>query len=145
MKMMVNYSLLPLLLASPYKNSCSHSNQPLRTRVGQLDPVDRHRWLVAAPPFSLLSSHIPPAHARQRRPSAAPTPTPRQGKNSQMSSTEGKPGLSEQLQKARTTSSSRDRASSNRCMVSTDPCNLFFEFFYKYGKNHAMCTMYREL
>ena len=43
---------------------------------------------------------------------------------------------------------STDRAiarSSNRCMVSTDPCNLFFEFFYKYAKNHAMCTMYRDL
>ena len=22
---------------------------------------------------------------------------------------------------------------------------MFFEFFYKYGENHAMCTMYREL
>ena len=40
---------------------------------------------------------------------------------------------------------SRDRASSNRCMVLTDPCNLFFEFFYKYGENHAMCTMHRDL
>ena len=110
MKMMVNYSLLPLLLASPYKNSCSHSNQPLDTRAGQLDPVDRHRWLVAAPPFSLLSSHIPPAHARQRRPSAAPTPTPSQGQNSQMSSTECKPGLSEQLETAKQVMSSGDLA-----------------------------------
>ena len=108
--MMANYSLLPLLLTSPYKNSCSHSNQPLRTRVGQLDPVDRHRWLVAAPPFSLLSSHTPPAHARQRRPSAAPTPTPSQGQNSQMSSTQGKPGLSEQLQEVRTAMSLGDLA-----------------------------------
>ena len=49
--MMANYALLPLLLASPYKNSCSYSNQPLSTRVGQLNAVDRHRWLVAAPPF----------------------------------------------------------------------------------------------
>ena len=103
--MMVNYALLPLLLASPYKNSCSHSKQPLNTRVGQLDPVTWHWWLVAAPPFSLLSSHTPPAHARQSTPRAAPTPTPSQGQNSQMSSTEGKPGLLEQLQKARTTMS----------------------------------------
>ena len=95
--MMANYSLLPLLLASLYKTRCSHSSQPLSTRVGQLDPVDRHRWLVAAPPFSLLSSHTPPAHARQSTPRAAPTPTPNQGQNGQMSSTEGKPGLSEQL------------------------------------------------
>ena len=51
MKMMVNYSLLPLLLASPYKNRCSHSNQRLHTQVGQLDSVSWHRWLVAAPPF----------------------------------------------------------------------------------------------
>ena len=101
--MMVNYSLLPLLLASPYKNRCSHSNQRLHTRVEELNSVGRHRWLVAAPPFSLLSSHTPLAHARQSTPRAAPTPTPSQGQNSQMSSTEGKPGLSEQLQKARTT------------------------------------------
>ena len=110
MKMMVNYSLLPLLLASPYKNSCSHSNQPLDTRAGQLDLVTRHRWLVAAPPFSLLSTHTPPAHARQSTPRAAPTPTPSQGQNSQMSSTKGKPGLSKQLQKARTTMSLQDLA-----------------------------------
>ena len=110
MKMMVNYSLLPLLLAPPYKTSCSHSNQPLNTRVGQLDPVDRHRWLVAAPPFSLLSSHTPPAHARQRRPSAAPTPTPSQGQNSQMRSTQGKPGLAEQLMIARPMMSLQDLA-----------------------------------
>ena len=101
MKMMVNYSLLPLLLASPYKNRCSHSNQRLDTRVGQLDSVGRHRWLVAAPPFSLLSSHTAPAHARQSTPRAAPTPTPSQGQNGRKSSTEGKPGLSEQLQKTR--------------------------------------------
>ena len=110
MKMMVNYSLLPLLLASPYKNRCSHSNQPLGTRVEQLDSVAEHRWLVAAPPFSLLSSHTAPAHARQRRPSAAPTPTPSQGQNSQMSSFEGKPGLFEQLEKARQVMSSGDLA-----------------------------------
>ena len=108
--MMANYSLLPLLLASPYKNRCSHSNQRLHTRVGELDLVDRHRWLVAAPPFSLLSSHIPPAHARQRRPSATPTPTPSQGQNSQMTSTEDKPGLSEQLQEARQMMSWQDLA-----------------------------------
>ena len=108
--MMANYSLLPLLLASPYKNRCSHSNQRLDTRVGQLDSVGRHRWLVAAPPFSLLSSHTAPAHARQRRPSAAPTPTPKQGQNSQMSSTEGKRGLSEQLEKVRTAMSLGDLA-----------------------------------
>ena len=108
--MMANYALLPLLLASPYKNSCSHSNQRLDTRAGQLDSVGRHRWLVAAPPFSLLSFHTPPAHARQRRPSAAPTPTPRQGQNSQMSSIEGKPGLLEQLEKVRTAMSLGDLA-----------------------------------
>ena len=106
--MMANYSLLPLLLASPYKNRCSHSNQRLDTRVGQLNSVGRHRWLVAAPPFSLLSSHTPPAHARQSTPRAAPTPTPNQGQNGQMSSIEGKPGLSKQLQKARTTMSLQD-------------------------------------
>ena len=108
--MMVNYSLLPLLLASLYKNSCSHSNQPLDTRAGQLDSVAQHRWLVAAPPFSLLSSHTPPAHARQRRPSAAPTPTPSQGQNSRKSSIEGKHGLFEQLQEARQMMSWQDLA-----------------------------------
>ena len=108
--MMVNYSLLPLLLASLYKNSCSNSNEPLDTRAGQLDSVAQHRWLVAAPPFSLLSFHTPLAHARQRRPSAAPTPTPSQGQNSQMSSTQSKPGLLEQLMTARQTMSSVDVA-----------------------------------
>ena len=108
--MMANYALLPLLLASPYKNSCSHSNQPLDTRAGQLDSVARHRWLVAAPPFSLLSSHTAPAHARQSTPHAAPTPTPNQGQNGRMSSIEGKPGLSKQLQKARQMMSWQDLA-----------------------------------
>ena len=108
--MMANYALLPLLLASPYKNRCSHSNQRLHTRVGQLDSVGRHRWLVAAPPFSLLSFHTPPAHARQRRPSAAPTPNPSQGQNGRKSSIEGKPGLFEQLQEARQMMSWQDLA-----------------------------------
>ena len=49
-------------------------------------------------------------HARQSTPRAAPTPTPSQGQNSQMSSTEGKPGLSEQLQKARQMMSWQDLA-----------------------------------
>ena len=39
--MMANYALPPLLLASPYQTGCSHSNQPLGTRVEQLDHYDR--------------------------------------------------------------------------------------------------------
>jgi len=56
--MMANYALPPLLLASPYQTGCSHSNQPLGTRVEQLDSVAEHRWLVAAP----LSRYFPPPH-----------------------------------------------------------------------------------
>ena len=56
--MMAIYALPPLLLASPYQTGCSHSNQPLGTRVEQLDSVAEHRWLVAAP----LSRYFPPPH-----------------------------------------------------------------------------------
>ena len=63
---------------------------------GLREPVARRH-----PPFSLLSYPTPPLRARQSTPSAAPTATPSQGQNSQMSSTQSKPGLLEQLMKAR--------------------------------------------